>query len=129
MDSTQVESVRRHRRVFGGKPSVNENHEDPSMPHRPFVDFLQDICEEANKIAKNEDLGYVEYEVKELRPNLTCVQARFVENDEQPDEAPAFRLFAAGRHKDFSMIKIEGDHIETILVSSNPAALLAVISF
>ena len=104
-----------------------ETNEPAHLP--PFLRFLTGLLDEANEIATEEDMdGSIEYEVIQINETLACVEAKYWENGDDPDDVETFRLFAAGQYRNQSMVNVERDG-KRLLISAAPRALLAILSF
>ncbi|NJL71077.1 MAG: hypothetical protein HC888_05390 [Candidatus Competibacteraceae bacterium] len=82
-------------------------------------------------MAKSEGLGEVTRQTLYIKNNLVCVEVNFRDGSE--DVYPYYRLYANGRHRGDSLVKLENiddvDEGANFVVSSNAKALLAIISF
>ena len=92
-----------------------------------IVTFLSDLCESTDNLAVENDMGRVEYKVEQIKPGLSCLKVRFVDDDEGP--LSPFRVYAAGYYRNQSMMKVEDEEGRNVLLSSDPRALLAYISW
>jgi hypothetical protein len=104
--------------------------------HDQFMAFLTEFCEATAKVAAEDGLGILTFAPKQIQENLFCMELVFTDQDETPDTEPReFRLFAAGRYRTRSMIRIEWDDAETEsgidfhLMNTDPELLVAFLSF
>lgn len=92
-----------------------------------YLVFLSELLENVNQVAQDEEMGRVEYKIEQLQPNLHCVAARFIDDNEEALDRHEF--FAAGFNRNFKIVRIKRLDRSEILVSADPQAILAILSY
>jgi hypothetical protein len=104
-----------------------------------YCRFLKRLCDDANVLAQDQEMGVVNSRVIKRHESLYYVEVNFVDKEPDPDieDHETFRLFAAGKfdHKNrvWSMIKFERAdqpyNANPKVFSSDEDTLLRIISF
>ena len=120
-----------HNENSGDRDGNVQDHEHSHIPAEPaWLSFLKDVATDVAKLAKNDEIGLIEWKPIQLADNLTCIRLTY-----KPENNEEIRLnmFLRPRHKDGrNIVRLvtpdKGDGID-VLVEADPQVIVAVIYF
>ncbi len=105
-----------------------------SVPH--FIEFVWGTIQRANEIAqKDSELGYIEFDVVQPKPNLTCLKATYVDVDGDKQESYFLTQISLVEESGHRRWRREGIRIQNtrtnrfVLISADAELLLSFLSF
>jgi len=95
----------------------------------PYIRMLTELASRTDQKAKDAGLGEVKSELKQIKERLLGVEVQFVPADPEDEPGEVYHIFAAGKHREHSMVKVQkvGPDPKYVFVSRSATALLSLI--
>lgn len=101
----------------------------PEIEEKPWLTFLKKLAVDIVQACLDEEMGgNIGWRVKDLSPDLVCVEISYSEDD--GDSFRAFHMFVSKRYFSRNMVRLQDMATDqSIVMQADPNLILAWLSF
>ena len=106
--------------------TASSNTMEPPINPPAFITFLQNLAESVAKLAEDEEIGEVKHRIAQVDENLTCLEIKFIGED----EGPVYQIITRKNYFGENMVRLYNTETDEYhMVSAKPTTILQIISY